>query len=217
METQEELRQRVWREQKLIARLRLATIHLEDAQLERIWAISACAQEGLSIRQIASATGLSSTRVHQLLNDLDAKEIPVWLSSLRKPNLLGSLQGNEEQANIRKSLIDEVEVLRWCIDWLSRLERGENVVVNLRPQEDIQTEFVCFDCSKVLRVLSRIAADLEELAGIRSETTDDGIGDQQDPLRKHRRRLAIVDPEQKRLTPREERAALREKLGLPPY
>jgi hypothetical protein len=30
-------------------------------------------------------------------------------------------------------IADEVEVLRWCIDWLARLERGEMVAVNLRP------------------------------------------------------------------------------------
>ena len=47
METQEELRQRVQREQKLITRIRLATIRLAEAQRERIWAIASASEEGL--------------------------------------------------------------------------------------------------------------------------------------------------------------------------
>ena len=57
----------------------------------------------------------------------------------------------------------EVEMRYWCIDWLECLERGEDVVVNLRPDIDFKTELVHFDRHRVLRVLSRIAADLEEL------------------------------------------------------
>ena len=41
-------------------------------------------QAGLSIREIAGATGLSSSRIHQLLNAPEAMEIPVWLSQLRQ-------------------------------------------------------------------------------------------------------------------------------------
>ena len=46
---------------------------------------------------------------------------------------------------------DEAEALRWCIDWLTRLERGEMVVVNLRPNTEDTTEFVRFDHARVLR------------------------------------------------------------------
>ena len=55
-------------------------------------------------------------------------------------------------------------MLRRCTDWLQRLERGENVVVNLRPDEDVETEFVAFDRPRVVRVLERIAADLDTLS-----------------------------------------------------
>jgi hypothetical protein len=61
-------------------------------------------------------------------------------------------------------LVDEVEVLRWCLDWLERLERGEMVVVNLRPDTEDVTEYVQFDHARVRRVLARIAADLDTLA-----------------------------------------------------
>jgi len=67
METHDELKERVRREQRLAARLRLATERLEGARRERIWAIVEAHQSGLSVRQIAAATGLSSSRVNQLL------------------------------------------------------------------------------------------------------------------------------------------------------
>ena len=82
--TIEELRQRVQLERRLIARLKTANIRFTDAQVERIWAIVSAHQAGLSIRKIAGATGLSSSRIHQLLNAPEAKEIPVWLSQLRQ-------------------------------------------------------------------------------------------------------------------------------------
>jgi hypothetical protein len=40
----------------------LRTERLEGAQRERIWAITEAHESGLSVRQIASATGLSSSR-----------------------------------------------------------------------------------------------------------------------------------------------------------
>lgn len=50
MESPEEFRQRVQQGKQLAARLRLATRQLEDAQRERIWAIAAASEAGLSIR-----------------------------------------------------------------------------------------------------------------------------------------------------------------------
>ena len=133
----EDLRQRVQLERQLIARLRTANRRFSDAQSERIWAIASAHQAGLSIRKIASATGLSSSRIHQLLKAPEAQEIPVWLSQLR-PSNAGSggketAEGPEPQTKIQSRVAREVEVLRRCMDWLQRLERGEAVVVNLRP------------------------------------------------------------------------------------
>jgi hypothetical protein len=74
--TIEELRQSLQLERRLIARLKTANIRFTDAQIERIWAIVSAHQAGLSIRKIARATGLSSSRIHQLLNAPEAKQIP---------------------------------------------------------------------------------------------------------------------------------------------
>lgn len=67
METRDAFRQRVRREQLVKARLRVAAMRLTDAEQERIWAIVAVHEAGLSSRQIAAATGLSRRRIHQLL------------------------------------------------------------------------------------------------------------------------------------------------------
>jgi hypothetical protein len=67
MEPTDTLRQRVHREVQLKDRLRLAATRLDDANRERIWAIAAAHKAGLSIRQIAEAAALSSSRVHQIL------------------------------------------------------------------------------------------------------------------------------------------------------
>ena len=76
METPEALQQRVRREQQMIARLRLAMTRLADAEQERIWGIVAAKEAGLSIRQIARATGVSPTPIHQLLQADEARAIP---------------------------------------------------------------------------------------------------------------------------------------------
>src|SRR5947207_13906904 len=84
MEAHDEFDERIRRERQFAARLHLATERLEEAQRERVWAIVEAHQSGLSVRQIAAATGLSSSRVHQLLGSDEAREIPRWLSEQRR-------------------------------------------------------------------------------------------------------------------------------------
>ena len=72
----EDVRQRLQGEQELIARLRTANVRFNDAQTERNWAIVSAHQAGLSIRRIAGATELSSSRIHRLLTASEAKLHP---------------------------------------------------------------------------------------------------------------------------------------------
>src|SRR3954470_10688725 len=160
METHDEFEERIRREQQVAARRRLATERLEEAQRERIWAVVEAHQSGLSIRQIAGATGLSSSRVHQLLGSEEARGIPRWLSQRRDE--AAPPRGHRD---LRARLAGELEALRRCREWLERLERGEEVVVNLRPESDPETEYVSCAPLRVLRVLARIIADLDGLAG----------------------------------------------------
>jgi transcriptional regulator with XRE-family HTH domain len=217
METPEALQQRVRRDQQWHARLRLATMRLADAERERIWAIVAAKEAGLSIRQIARATGLSPTRIHQLLQADEAREIPVWLSQLQDHRLAHVGEPIAPQLPGQTYLADEVEVLRWCLVWLERLEHEDHVVVNLRPESEAETEFVPFDRPRVLRVLARIAADLDELARPPLATATEAVVDQEAPDVRHRRRLAEPEPPPRRLSRQEERAILRQAAGLLPY
>src|SRR5438093_10781800 len=113
METREQLHQRVRREQQLKARLRLATTRLTAAERERIWAIVAAHDAGLSIRQIAAATGLSRSRIHQLLQEQEAHEIPEWLTHLRdRACPLGQPSDTDQHASdasLRAHITGEVE------------------------------------------------------------------------------------------------------------
>src|SRR5438309_1314452 len=211
METNDEFHERIRRERQFAARLRLATERLEDAQRERIWAIVEAHQSGLSVRQIAAATGLSSSRVHQLLGSDEAREIPRWFSQQRR-------RDRRSQPDVLARLAGELEALRRCREWLERLDRGETVVVNLRPETDPETEYVAFDRPRVLRVLARIIADLDELAGyppIGAEGRAEGKNVEARRAH-HRRRLAEPDQPPKRMTVQEEREALWEELGRPP-
>ena len=210
METHDEFEERIRRNQQVAARLRLATERLDEAQHERIWAIVEAHQSGLSVRQIAAATGLSSSRVHQLLGSDEAREIPRWLSQPRR-------RGRPSPPDVPARLADELEALRRCHEWLERLDRGARVVVNLRPETDPETEFVAFDRTRVLRVLARIIADLDELAGYPPSAAESRTEGKTAEVRRahHRRRLAEPDSPPKRMTVPEERAALWDALGRP--
>ena len=152
-----------------------------------------------------------------ILNAPEAKEIPVWQSqSSRGSGGRKKAELPESETEIRSRLAREVEVLRRCTDWLQRLERGENVVVNLRPDEDFETEFVAFDRPRVVRVLERIAADLDTFSLVPNDPHADKESNHHDPRARHRHELAEPPPKPKKLSHREQRTALRAALGLPP-
>ena len=208
MESPEQLKQKVFNEKRLTDRLRLVTTRLQDAQQEHVWAIAAAKSEGLSIRKIAAATGLSSSRVHQLLHTDEALQIPQWLNSLTEHQANPDEQrtGKEMQSlqPFQQRLAEETEVMRWCISWLEQLAQGERVIINLRAESDSKTAFAGVDHKWVLRVLNRITADLDRLSGY--PVMNDERNTEPDPSTadvKHRRRLAEPEPEMSSLSQRE--------------
>jgi hypothetical protein len=221
MGTHEDIIHRIRRERQLITRLQLATTQLADTERERIWAIVAAHKAGLSIRKIAAATGLSASRVHQLLQADEAHQIPMWLNRLRARDVPADDGATVDQPSgqlpLQARVMDEIEVLRWCIGWLEQLERGDEVVVNLRLDTEEDTEFVLFDRPRVLRVLARIAADLDELSRSPLATATATGEAEENSHARHRRRLSEPESTPRRLSIQEERAALRQSLGLPPY
>ncbi len=222
MESPEAFQQRVRRERRLRERLRRAAFRLEAAQTERRWAIVSAHQQGLSLRQIAAATGLGPTRIHQLLGEAKREAIPVPLSRLQEQGwpapapAAAETSGQEDVGALAARLGDEAALLRACLEWLERLEREAFIAVNLRPEDDPEREDVPFDRPRVLRVLRRIADDLDELA--RTGPTGDVPADLDAaaPHARHRRRLAEPPPVPHRLSAREERAAVRAAAGLDP-
>ena len=100
------------------------------------------------------------------------------------------------RSDLQARLTGELEALRQCREWLERLDRGERVVVNLRPETDPETEYVVFDRPCVLRVLARIIADLDDLAGNPPIAEEEATQREDAEARRvrHRRRLAEARP-----------------------
>ena len=78
------------------------------------------------------------------------------------------------------------------------------MVVNLRPDEDVETEFVAFDRPRVVRVLERIAADLDTLSLVPNDPHADKASNHHDPRARHRYELAESPPKPKKLSHREQ-------------
>ena len=65
------------RERRVLLPVSRAAWRLEQAERERTWALASARAEGVSIRALGAAAGLSSSRVHQIvaaagLDELDA-------------------------------------------------------------------------------------------------------------------------------------------------
>jgi hypothetical protein len=59
------------RERRVLLRVSRAAWRLEQAERECSWALASARAEGISIRTLAAAAGLSPARVHQITADLD--------------------------------------------------------------------------------------------------------------------------------------------------
>ena len=118
MESSDLSKEKELKDKRASNRLHLATTRVKDAERERIWAIAKAHAEGLSIRTIAKVTGLSSSRVHQLLHSDEAHQIPEWLNDLSVSLSEMELESNGQQSSLselQQELADEGEVLRWCV------------------------------------------------------------------------------------------------------
>ena len=71
------------RERRVLLRVSRAAWRLEQAERERSWALASARAEGVSIRALAAAVRLSSSRVHQLVAAADLDELAAQLGELR--------------------------------------------------------------------------------------------------------------------------------------
>ena len=190
------------RECRVLLRVSRAAWRLEQAERERSWALAAARAEGLSIRALAAAVRLSSSRVHQIVAAADLDELDAQLGELRAAGWPApedpdgdddaELDGRELIAD---RLVDEVGWLRQCAEWLTRLHAGEfPPAVNLRPGGDHpERALVVVDLPRVAAILDRIAADIDELA--RARRVDDLAAAAVLPGRRAERRRRVAEPD----------------------
>jgi hypothetical protein len=67
MESLKQFKEQGLKDKQLINRLRSRSTRVKDVEREWIWAIALAHTEGLSIRKIAKATGLSSICIKRIL------------------------------------------------------------------------------------------------------------------------------------------------------
>ena len=70
-------------ELRVLTQVSRAGWRLEQAGRERAWALVSARAEGISIRTLATAIGLSPSRVHQLVADADLDALDAASSELR--------------------------------------------------------------------------------------------------------------------------------------
>ena len=142
----------------------------------------------MSIRKIVAAAGLGPTWVHAIVRDADLDGLDAAVGKLR------SLYGwpAPQDPGIAERLLDEVEWLRDCASWLAQLELGEYPpVINLRAEPDHPDRCnIVVDVGRVRRALLRIAADIDELARVRSVEDLEHAQVDGDMRAERRRRLA---------------------------
>ena len=192
------------RERRVLTRVSRAAWRLEQAERERTWALVSARAEGISIRTLATAIGLSPSRVHQIvaaagLDALDAAIGELRAAGWAAPEDPDSGEDTElgGRDTIAGRLSDEVSWLRQCADWLAHLDADSYPpAVNLRPAADWPDRaVVAVDLARVAAVIDRIAADVDELARARRARDLDTAAVLPDPRAERRRRLAEPDLE----------------------
>ncbi len=132
------------RERRVLTRVSRAGWRLEQAGRERVWALVSARAEGVSIRKLAAAAGLSPSRVHQLVADADLDVLDAALGELRAAGWPAPEDpdcGEDAELGGRDSiagrLSDEVSWLRRCAGWLAHLDADSYPpAVNLCPSAD---------------------------------------------------------------------------------
>ena len=107
------------RERRVLTRVSRAAWRLDQAERERTWALVSARAEGISIRTLATAIGLSPSRVHQIVAAADLDALDAALGELRAagwpaPEDPDSGEDTELDGrdNIADRLSDEVSWLR---------------------------------------------------------------------------------------------------------
>jgi hypothetical protein len=177
-------------------------VRLEQAERERSWALASARAEGVSIRALAAAVRLSSSRVHQVVAAADLDELDAALGEVRAAGWPApeDPDGDDDteldgRDTIADRLVDEVGWLRQCSGWLTRLHADDYPpAVNLRPGGDHpERALVVTGLPRVAAILDRIAADIDELA--RARRVDDLAAAAVLPRRRAEPRRRLAEPD----------------------
>jgi hypothetical protein len=198
-------RMTTWRrERRVLLRVSRAAWRLDQAERERSGALASARAEGVSIRALAAAAGLSSSRVHQIVAAADLDALDAALGELRAAGWPApeDPDGDDDAELASRELIadrlsDEVSWLRQCADWLAHLDADSYPpAINLRPAADWPDRaVVAVDLARVRAVIDRIAADVDELARARRVQDLNTAAVLPDSRAERRRRLAEPDLE----------------------
>ena len=126
-------RMAAWRrERRVLQRVSRAAWRLDQAEQERAWALASARAEGISIRTLAAAAGLSPARVHQITAAADLDELDAALGELRAAGWPApeDPDGDDDaeldgRDLICDRLLDEAAWIRQCADWLTHLHTSE--------------------------------------------------------------------------------------------
>lgn len=179
-----------------------AAWRLEQAGRERAGTLASARAEGISIRTLAAAAGLSPARVRQITAAADPDELDAVLGELRAAAWAAPEDpGGDDDAGLDgrdlvcDRLLDEVSWLGQCAGWLTRLHISEYPqAVNLRSDGDHPGRaLVMAGLPRVAAILQRIAADVGELARARRVA---GLGAAAAlPDRRAGRRRRVAEPD----------------------
>ena len=196
-------RMAAWRrERRVLRRVSRAAWRLEQAERERAWALASARAEGVSIRKLAAAAGLSPARVHQITAAADLDELDAALGELRSAGWPAPEDPGEDDDDeldgrdlICDRLVDEVGWIRQCAGWLTHLHTSEYPpAVNLRPDGDHPGRaLVMVDLPRVAAILQRVAADVDELTRARRVADLGAAAARPDRRAERRRRVAEPD------------------------
>ena len=136
--------ERIAAARRVLARVSRAAWRLDQAERERTWALVSARAEGISIRTLAAAIGLSPSRVHQLVAGAGLDAAIAALGELRAAGWPAPEDPDSEEDaelggrdSIAYRLCDEVSWLRQYADWLAYLDADSYPpAVSLRPAAD---------------------------------------------------------------------------------
>ncbi len=185
---------------KVQRRLKRASFRLEMAQLERTWAVLSASRQDWSVRDIAEAVGLSATRVHQIVAKGTAYPVEQVQSVLREAGWPAPEDDTANTDAVGDRLSEEAALILACAEWLTLLQAddhtGGRLVINLLPESDRAGHHIGqVDHSRVIRILHRISADIEELGRSRTVSDTSFAADEAEPVHRIRRRSAEPDIE----------------------